>query len=310
MDEARAAARARGRHGGGHGQARRSRRAARDEPARSVFLATATEIVLRAGEIQLARRGVRLPHRQEGRHRSRHRGRSRVRADVPRGDRRALSRSRRPGRGAERRPGEAAARAHRWVFDPLDGTTNYAHGLPIFCSSLALEDRRPGRGRRRLRSDAAGAVHRRARARARSSTAQPLRGVRGPTPLIDALLVTGFPYDVHKQGSDLVELFGAFLGTGARRAPARLGRARSLLRRRRALRRLLGAAPQAVGRRRRRADRRRGRRSGQRDGRHPVRSSWPAISSPRTGSSTTQMLERHPRLPRRTCSIADGLTAR
>src|SRR5437016_12997718 len=26
-----------------------------------------------------------------------------------------------------------------WVFDPVDGTTNYAHGLPIFCSSLALE---------------------------------------------------------------------------------------------------------------------------------------------------------------------------
>ena len=30
-------------------------------------------------------------------------------------------------------------RAHRWVFDPLDGTTNYAHGMPIFCSTLALE---------------------------------------------------------------------------------------------------------------------------------------------------------------------------
>src|SRR5687767_2024174 len=26
-----------------------------------------------------------------------------------------------------------------WVFDPIDGTTNYAHGIPIFCSSLALE---------------------------------------------------------------------------------------------------------------------------------------------------------------------------
>ena len=25
-----------------------------------------------------------------------------------------------------------------WVFDPIDGTTNYAHGLPIFCASLAL----------------------------------------------------------------------------------------------------------------------------------------------------------------------------
>ena len=26
-----------------------------------------------------------------------------------------------------------------WVFDPVDGTTNYAHGLPIFCASLSLE---------------------------------------------------------------------------------------------------------------------------------------------------------------------------
>ena len=28
---------------------------------------------------------------------------------------------------------------HRWIVDPLDGTTNYAHGLPIFCVSIALE---------------------------------------------------------------------------------------------------------------------------------------------------------------------------
>src|SRR5436189_6192662 len=26
-----------------------------------------------------------------------------------------------------------------WVFDPIDGTTNFAHGLPIYCSSVALE---------------------------------------------------------------------------------------------------------------------------------------------------------------------------
>src|ERR1700687_1334667 len=26
-----------------------------------------------------------------------------------------------------------------WLFDPIDGTTNYAHGIPIFCASLALE---------------------------------------------------------------------------------------------------------------------------------------------------------------------------
>ncbi|HXI94182.1 MAG TPA: inositol monophosphatase family protein [Blastocatellia bacterium] len=28
---------------------------------------------------------------------------------------------------------------YRWVVDPLDGTTNYAHGYPIFCVSIALE---------------------------------------------------------------------------------------------------------------------------------------------------------------------------
>lgn len=27
----------------------------------------------------------------------------------------------------------------RWVIDPLDGTTNYSSGLPIFCVSIALE---------------------------------------------------------------------------------------------------------------------------------------------------------------------------
>src|SRR3954466_10427138 len=26
-----------------------------------------------------------------------------------------------------------------WGFDPVDGTTNYAHGLPIFCSACSLE---------------------------------------------------------------------------------------------------------------------------------------------------------------------------
>lgn len=28
----------------------------------------------------------------------------------------------------------------RWILDPLDGTTNYAHGYPFFCTSLALEE--------------------------------------------------------------------------------------------------------------------------------------------------------------------------
>src|SRR5256885_9104345 len=41
---------------------------------------------------------------------------------------------------AEELGGAAAAPAGPcWVFDPIDGTSDYAHGLPIVCASLALE---------------------------------------------------------------------------------------------------------------------------------------------------------------------------
>jgi myo-inositol-1(or 4)-monophosphatase len=33
---------------------------------------------------------------------------------------------------------------YRWYVDPLDGTTNFAHGYPVFCVSMALEHRSPG----------------------------------------------------------------------------------------------------------------------------------------------------------------------
>ncbi|MGC2513738.1 MAG: inositol monophosphatase family protein, partial [Terriglobales bacterium] len=30
---------------------------------------------------------------------------------------------------------------YKWYVDPLDGTTNFAHGYPVFCVSLAVERR-------------------------------------------------------------------------------------------------------------------------------------------------------------------------
>jgi myo-inositol-1(or 4)-monophosphatase len=33
---------------------------------------------------------------------------------------------------------------HRWYVDPLDGTTNFAHGFPVFCVSMGLEHRPVG----------------------------------------------------------------------------------------------------------------------------------------------------------------------
>jgi myo-inositol-1(or 4)-monophosphatase len=35
-------------------------------------------------------------------------------------------------------------REYRWYVDPLDGTTNFAHGFPVFCVSLGLERRPAG----------------------------------------------------------------------------------------------------------------------------------------------------------------------
>src|SRR5436190_3122955 len=35
----------------------------------------------------------------------------------------------------------------RWIVDPLDGTTNFLHGVPHFAISIAVEEPRPGGGR-------------------------------------------------------------------------------------------------------------------------------------------------------------------
>lgn len=39
---------------------------------------------------------------------------------------------------------EGLDREFRWYVDPLDGTTNFAHGFPQFCVSMGLEQRAPG----------------------------------------------------------------------------------------------------------------------------------------------------------------------
>jgi myo-inositol-1(or 4)-monophosphatase len=108
-----------------------------------------------------------------------------------------------------------------WVFDPIDGTTNFAHGLPIFCSSLALEidgvaevaavyD--PTRKELFTAQRGGGAF----------LNGRPLR-VSSATSLVNAMLVTGFPYDVHSRVEEIVGLFGAFVGQV--RAVRRLGSA-------------------------------------------------------------------------------------
>ena len=49
--------------------------------------------------------------------------------------------------GAHRAAAAAPANGRTWVIDPLDGTVNYANGLPVFCVSIGLVvDGRPAAG--------------------------------------------------------------------------------------------------------------------------------------------------------------------
>src|SRR5262249_40589197 len=87
-----------------------------------------------------------------------------------------------------------SASEYRWVVDPLDGTTNFAHGFPTFAVSIALEYKAetilgvvydPMREELFVAERGAGATlnHRSI-------------SVSQTTELTRSLLSTGFPYDI------------------------------------------------------------------------------------------------------------------
>jgi myo-inositol-1(or 4)-monophosphatase len=191
-------------------------------PANPAFLATAIEAVLRAGDLQMAHFGQPIVVTRKGRIDLV----TEVDFAVER-MLRALVAERFPGHDvlAEELGAGAAPPTSRycWIFDPLDGTTNFAHGLPVFCSSLALEiDGRievavvydPCR-RELFTAERGGGAF---------LNGTPLQVSDVPS-VLDALLVTGFPYDVHDPatGAAVVGLFGAFIARA--QAVRRLGAA-------------------------------------------------------------------------------------
>jgi len=182
------------------------------------FLATAVEAVVRAGEIHLSkfRSGVRVDKK----------GAidlvTEVDLEVERMFR-AMIAERFPGHDvlAEEMGGASTGARHRWVFDPLDGTTNYAHGLPIFCASLALEI--DGQAEVAAVFDASRQeLFTAERGIGAWLNGEPLR-VSATSDIIDALLVTGFPYTVHQTPERFLKVFGAFIARA--RAVRRLGSA-------------------------------------------------------------------------------------
>jgi len=115
---------------------------------------------------------------------------------------------------------DEAATGLRWVVDPLDGTTNFIHGVPTFGVSVALED-----------ADGllAGAIHDPIRDEmfhahrgggARMNDA-PI-ACASPPGLQDALIATGFPFRELSRVGPYLKVFETFIRStaGLRRAGA------------------------------------------------------------------------------------------
>jgi myo-inositol-1(or 4)-monophosphatase len=105
--------------------------------------------------------------------------------------------------------GAHAGATVRWLVDPLDGTTNFAHNYPFFCVSIGVEV--AGRlsaaavfdpVRDELFTAAAGG--------GAALNGHPIR-VSDIERVEDALLVTGFPYDVREHPERILPRFAAFL---------------------------------------------------------------------------------------------------
>lgn len=109
---------------------------------------------------------------------------------------------------------------HRWIIDPLDGTTNFAHGFPQFCVSIAYQRR--GETRFGVIYDA---LHKECftaqRGRGAKLNGKPIRV--SATPAIgSALLATGFPYDRRERRRFYLAFWEAFMmcSHGVRRTGA------------------------------------------------------------------------------------------
>ncbi len=110
---------------------------------------------------------------------------------------------------------------YRWVIDPLDGTTNFAHGLPIFSVSIGVQ--KNGETFAGVVYDVMQDIVYSAEKGGGAYANSEKISVSKKNQLGHSLLVTGFPYDIAERPKNIFELFEAF--TKAARGVRRLGSA-------------------------------------------------------------------------------------
>jgi myo-inositol-1(or 4)-monophosphatase len=171
------------------------------------YASVAAEAAVRAGRIQKARYETGVPVE--------HKGEIDLVTEVDRACELAILdtlRTRFPGHDIVTEETDLARSGSRyvWFVDPLDGTTNFAHSYPSFCSSIALAidgevvvaavfD--PLRDDLFTAERGAGA-HLNGRRLHVSKAGE----------LIESLLITGFPYDLHQRLGERLRLFNRVMG--------------------------------------------------------------------------------------------------
>jgi myo-inositol-1(or 4)-monophosphatase len=98
---------------------------------------------------------------------------------------------------------------YRWIIDPLDGTTNYAHGYPVFCVSIALQ---------RMNQIILGVIYNPMleelfmAERGRGAFLQESKiCVSSTSNLGQGVVATGFPYDVRENCRDTLACFNEMI---------------------------------------------------------------------------------------------------
>jgi myo-inositol-1(or 4)-monophosphatase len=127
-------------------------------------------------------------------------------------------RSKFPGHGilTEESKEKKTASDFKWVIDPLDGTTNYAHGLPVYCISIALEKEgeiilgvvyNPNLDELFVGEKGKGAYIYKGRG---ASKSKQRISVSRESKLGKSLLATGFPYDIRTSKNNNLNHFANF----------------------------------------------------------------------------------------------------